>query len=327
MGNNPWISRRGTERTTRGIYAVPGFFKWPPPVGHGAEAGGGVVERGDGGAAVGQEPPSAAAVGEGTGEVPGNGGVPVVLVGTGERARFQNELPDRGEGGGANQDGGRTTEGGGPQAGVIGEVAAERLERRPDAEHRNEEGDGEHAAERQEGRFDAEHRNEGRVEGGQVACSTAASGEGTGEVPGSGGVPVVLVGTGERARFQNELPDRGKEVGRFRAEGGGRRAEDRKRVSSVRSPRSVRRGVPTRSIGARARLRCRPLLSATASWPRSGGRGVPTRSIGTRARLRCRPRIVGNGEVAAERREGRSDAEHRHERGAVVGASASGSDY
>ena len=306
------------------LYAVPGFFKWNPPVGRRAEAGGGVVERGDGGAAVGQEPPSTAAVGEGTGEVPGNGGVPVVLVGTGERARFQNELPDRGDRGGANQDGGRTTDGGGREAGVIGEVAAER----------------------REGRCDAEHRPAGRAAGGHGACSTAASGEGTGEVPENGGVPVVLVGTGGRARIQNELPDRGDgwgahQDGGWRTEGGGSQAGVFGEVAAERQEGRSDAEHRDEEGGAEAANEEGDRVRAAEHRNEEGGAeaGNEEGDCGHAAErregrsdaehrhegeLEVPATVVGDGERAAERREGRFDAEHRHEGGAVVGASRAG---
>ncbi len=120
-----------------------------PPVGDGGAAGGGVVARGREGGDFGPGASSVVPDGEGIGEVPGNGAVPVMLVETGERARFQNELPDRGGG----LRGGRRAEDGEPQAGVIGGGAAERQVGRSDAEHRNEGVGGERWARCAESRF------------------------------------------------------------------------------------------------------------------------------------------------------------------------------
>jgi hypothetical protein len=59
-----------------------------------------------------------------------DGPVPLIVTGKGGASNIQNELPDRGNG--------ERTEGGGGRPGVEGKVAAERLEDRSDAEHRNE---------------------------------------------------------------------------------------------------------------------------------------------------------------------------------------------
>jgi hypothetical protein len=188
------------------------------------------------------------------------------------------------------------------ETGAVVECAAERQEGRSDAEHRNEETGAivECAAERQEGRSDAEHRNE------------------EGERTAGGDVPLMVTGTGERARFQNELPQ---------AQGGLQRSEDgtaedgsEERRDSLACAAERQHGrsdaghrdddngnlvVPLMLTETREGTRSQNELAGGESDVKDRGRRAEDGSVGSR----------DVDQRAAARLEGRSEATHRNGRG------------
>ena len=262
---------------------------------------------------------------------------PVILTGTGERARFQNEVPDRGDGGDLVEDGGPRTAGGGSEASVIGEVAAERREGRCDAEHRNDgvggeggcaEGDGVDAAERHEERSDAEHRDGGRVGRGSRAVRRATActpRSGTRSVPtrsvatrGRGaGEPGCAEGDGVHAAEQPKRSDAEASRRGGRGAGGAGLCGGRRRARRGAARGAFRRGASQRGGAVRG---SRAVRRATACTPRASRERFDAErrneGVGVQGEPGC---AEGDGVLAAERHEERFDAERRNEGVGVQG--------